>query len=126
MKKKDRPFISPSCERGFRRYAVKLADGRASRRSDGDIAAQSENYREAAEHSALRILQLKQVLGDLGVPLTLYVAYTGFTLHVDKQVRRFDHATLRTLVAHALQRWTCHGCDPDVLKAICERVFGLS
>jgi len=99
--------------------------GQASRRSDGDAAAQAEHYRAAAEHSALRILRLKQVLGDLGVPFTLYVAYTGFTLQVDKQIRRFDHAALRTLVAHALQRWTCHGCDPAVLKAVCERVFEL-
>jgi len=25
----------------------------------------------------------------------------------------------------SLQRWTCHGCDPAVLRAICEQVFEL-
>jgi hypothetical protein len=59
------------------------------------------------------------------VTTTLYVPYNAFTMHVDRQVRRYDHGTLRNLVDHAVARWTAHGCDPEVLRSICVRVFGL-
>ncbi len=114
-----------AAERAARRYAAKLRRGAVSRRSDGSIAAQTRNYRAWAEHAALRTLQLRQVLGELNVPPVLSVAYSGFTMCVDKQVRNYDHAALENLVHHAIERWTCHGCDPEVLKAICEQVFGL-
>jgi hypothetical protein len=31
----------------------------------------------------------------------------------------------RYLAQQALSQWTCYGCGREVLKAICEQVFGL-
>ncbi|MEO0077773.1 MAG: hypothetical protein ABIK86_02075 [candidate division WOR-3 bacterium] len=125
MTNRDRPFPSPAAERAVNRYAAKLERGLADTRSDRDLATQTEHYRAAAEHADLRTLQLRQVLWDMGVHSTLHCAYRAFTLHVDRQVRNYEHETLRILVNHAIERWTCRGCDPVVLRAICVRVFAL-
>jgi hypothetical protein len=124
--KDDKPFISPSSERAARRYESALRVGSSPHRSDGNTEEQAERFRAAAERADIRTLQLKQVLGDLGVPVSLHCIYRNFVLHVDKLIREYDHATLRHLVNHALARWTCRGCRPDVLQAICKRVFGLA
>ncbi|MBM3323007.1 hypothetical protein FJY69_05980 [candidate division WOR-3 bacterium] len=126
MNNQDRPHPSPASERAARRYAIKLKTGALRPRADGNVEGQIERFRSAAIRADLRTIQLRKVLGDLGVPVTLYATYRAFTLHVDKLIREYSHETLRQLINHALGRWTALGCDPDVLKAVCERVFELS
>ncbi len=126
MNNKDKPLLSPAAERAARRYALKLKAGALRPRADGNIEDQIERFRAAAERADLRTAQLRRLLDELNVPFSLYVTYRAFTLHLDKLIRQYSHETLRQLASHALSRWTAHGCDPAVLKAICERVFGLT
>ena len=125
MKDNTRPHLPTSAERAANRYESSLRHGSNPHRSDGNTDEQAERFRAAAERADLRTLQLRQVLGDLGVPVSLYCIYRNFALHVDKLIREYDHETLRNLVNHALARWTAHGCQPEVLKEICKQVFGL-
>ena len=117
-------FRHIAVEVAWRRYELSLRQGVAPCRADGDSADQVSNYRDAAERAEMRYAQVKKVLNDLGVSPSQFVAYRGFGLHVDKLFRDHSAEALRTRVLDAVQRWTCYGCRPEVLWAICGQVFG--
>lgn len=112
-------------ERATERYAASLRRGANSRRADGDSAGQTENYRDSCERAELRYTQVRQVLLELGVPPTHFLSYRNFGLHVDKLCRGYSGESLRLMVSDAITRWTCYGCNAEVLRAICEQVFRL-
>jgi len=113
-------------ERAWRRYEATLRQGSTPCRGDGDSAGQTDNYRDAAERAEMRYEQVKKVLNDFRVSPSQFVAYRGFSLHVDKLFREYSGDTLRARVLDAIQRWQSYGCKPEVLTAICEQVFGLT
>lgn len=112
-------------DRAVRRYAATLRQGTTPCRADGKSASQTDNYRDATERAELRYAQIKEVLCDSGVSPSQFVVYRSFGLHVDKLCRDYSGESLRLRVLDAIERWKCYGCDSDVLKAICEHVFGL-
>ena len=115
-----------SVDRAIKRYATTLRQGKNPCRADGNPAGQMENYRDAIQRVELRYSQVRQLLMENGVPTIHFSFYRSFGLYVDKLCR--DHAgeTLRSGVAAAVQRWTCYGCNPEVLRSICEQVFRLT
>ena len=118
-----RSILSVDC--AVRRYAGSVRQGSVPCRADGDAAGQTENFRDAAERSELRYEQMKRLLCDLGVSTVQFVAFRSFTLHVDKLCRDYSEESLRMQVSDAIQRWTRYGCSPEVLKAVCRKVFDL-
>jgi hypothetical protein len=106
-------------------YGRRIQEGFNPRRADGDSAGQEANYREALERAELKADQVRQVLMEHGVQTIQFVIYRGFGLHVDRLVRTYSGESLRVQVVDSIQRWACYGCKPDVLTAICLRVFGL-
>jgi len=62
---------------------------------------------------------------ELGVPPIQFVPYRNFGLHVDKLFRDYSGESLRLRVRDAIARWTCYGCRPEILRAVCQEVFGL-
>ena len=73
----------------------------------------------------LRAGQVREVLCAIGVPLLQFVSYRNFGLHLDKLIRNHSGITLLTLTNSAIDYWTVYGLHPEVLKTICEQVFGL-
>jgi hypothetical protein len=112
-------------DRAVGRYGRRIQEGFNPRRVDGDSAGQTENYREALERTELKADQVRQVLMENGVQTIQFVIYRGFGLHVDKLVRTYSGESLRLQAADAVGRWRAYGCRPEVLSAICLRVFGL-
>ena len=115
-----------SVDRAIQRYTISLRQGLSPCRSDGDSAGQTENYRDALERAELRYSQVKEILCSAGVPTTQLVFYRNFGLHLDKLFRDHSEQSLRLHVRDAIARWTCYGCNPEVLRAICEQVFRLT
>ena len=113
-------------DRATRRYRNAVRQGSIPCRADGNSAGQTDNYRTAAERSELRFAQVKQVLMERGVPPIQFVPYRNFGLHLDKLCRQHAGETLRQLASAAIDYWTSYGLRPDVLAAICDRVFGLT
>jgi hypothetical protein len=118
-------FRHIAVEVAWTRYESSLRQGVAPCRADGDSADQVSNYRDAAERAEMRYTQVKEVLNDLGVSPSQFVAFRGFGLHADKLFREYSGETLRARILDAIQRWTCYGCRPEVLKEICKQVFKL-
>jgi len=114
-----------SVDRAIQRYTIALRQGLSPCRSDGDSAGQTENYRDALERAELRYSQVKEILYEAGVPTTQFVFYRNFGLHLDKLFRDYSEESLRLHVRDAVARWTCYGCSPEILRAICEQVFRL-
>ena len=124
MKPSDkRSILSVDC--AVRRYAGSVRQGSVPCRADGNADGQAANYREAAERTELRAEQVRRVIMAHGVPLIQFVTYRNFGLHVDKLFRDYSGESLRLMVNDAIERWSSYGCKPDILQAICERVFGL-
>jgi hypothetical protein len=115
-----------SVESAVSRYVRSVRQGSVPCRADGDAEGQAANYREAAERAELRAEQVRHVIMEHGVSLIQFALYRGFGLHVDKLCRDYSGESLRLRVLDAVLRWQCYGCNPDVLGAICEQVFGLS
>jgi hypothetical protein len=107
------------------RYFRSVRRGSVPCRADGDANSQAANYREAVERAELRAEQIRHILNERGVPLIQFVVYRNFGLHVDKLCRVHSGESLRLMVTDAIARWTCYGCDRDILKQVCSRVFGL-
>ena len=125
MKPRDRRSrISVEC--AVRRYAGSVRQGSVPCRADGDAEGQAANYREAAERAELRAEQVRKVIMERGVSLIQFVMYRNFGLHVDKLFRAYSGESLRLQVLDAIQRWSCYGCEPEVLTEICRSVFCLS
>jgi hypothetical protein len=124
MKPSDRRSIK-SVDCAVSRYVRSVRRGSVPCRADGDADGQAANYREAVERSELRAEQIRHILNERGVSLIQFVVYRNFGLHVDKLFRDYSGESLRLQVLDAVERWKCYGCDSDVLKAICEQVFGL-
>ena len=119
-----RRVIAVEC--AVRRYADALRQGENPCRADGDSAGQTENFRDAFERASLRYSQIKEVLCSAGVTVCQFVVYRSFGLHVDRLCRDYSGESLRLRVLDAILRWQYYGCDPVVLKAICEQVFRLT
>jgi len=113
-------------ERALRRYTNSVLQGSSPCRADGNSVTQSENYYDAAQRTALRADQVRQVIMAHGVQLIQFVPYRNFGLHVDKLTRNHTGATLRNLVIAAIEYWSAYGLRPDVLSAIAVQVFGLT
>jgi hypothetical protein len=122
--KQDRSSLS-SVDRAVQRYSATLRQGTNPCRADGDTSAQAENFRDALQRADLRYSQVKEILYSAGILTTQFIYYHNFTLHLDKLFRRHSGETLQYLAQQALSQWTCYGCRREVLKAICEQVFGL-
>jgi len=118
-----RRVIAVEC--AVRRYAGSVRQGSVPCRADGNAAGQAANYREAAERTELRADQVRRVIMAHGVPLIQFVTYRNFGLHVDRLCRDYSGEALRLRTNDAIQRWQSYGCRPEVLSAICARVFGL-
>ena len=118
-----RRVIAVEC--AVRRYAGSVRQGSVPCRADGNAAGQPANYREAAERTELRADQVRRVIMAHGVPLIQFVTYRNFGLHVDRLCRDYSGEALRLRTNDAIQRWQSYGCRPEVLSAICARVFGL-
>jgi hypothetical protein len=114
-----------SVESAVSRYSNSVRQGAVPCRADGNAAGQAANYREAAERAELRAEQVRRILNERGVSLIQFMAYRNFGLRVDKLCRAYSGASLRTMVSDAVARWVYYGCSSDVLRAICEQVFGL-
>jgi hypothetical protein len=114
-----------SVESAVRRYAGSIRQGTSPCRTDLDAGLQAANYREAAERAELRAVQVRQVIMERGVSLIQFMIYRNFGLHVDKLFRDYSGESLRLQVLDAITRWVCYGCEPEVLKEICQRVFAL-
>jgi len=112
-------------DRATRRYAVSLRQGTNPCRADGNSESQTENFRDAFERASLRYAQIKEVLCDAGVLPCQFVIYRSFGLHVDKLCRAHAGETLRERALDAITRWTCYGCQPEILRTICQEVFAL-
>jgi hypothetical protein len=112
-------------DRAVQRYAATLRQGSNPCRADGKSESQTENFRDAFERASLRYAQIKEVLCDSGVLVCRFVVYRSFGLHVDKLCRDYSGESLRLRVLDAIQRWTCYGCNPDVLRSITATVFFL-
>ena len=123
MKPDVRRQIAVDCAVG--RYAATLRQGTNPCRADGDLAGQAENFRDALQRADLRYSQVKEILYSAGILTSQFIYYHNFTLHLDKLFRRHSDETLQYLAQQALSQWTCYGCRREVLKAICEQVFGL-
>jgi hypothetical protein len=119
-----RRVIAVEC--AVRRYVDSVRQGSVPCRADGNADGQAASYRDAAERAELRAEQVRHVIMAAGVPLIQFMIYRNFGLHVDKLFRDYSGESLRHMVLDAVTRWTCYGCNPEVLRAICERVFGLS
>ena len=118
-----RRVIAVEC--AVRRYAGSVRQGSVPCRADGIAVGQAANYREAAERTELRADQVRRVIMAHGVPLIQFVTYRNFGLHVDRLCRDYSGEALRLRTNDAIQRWQSYGCRPEVLSAICARVFGL-
>ena len=124
MKADERRIIA--VERAVRRYALTLRQGRSPCRADGNPADQTGNYRDAIERVELRYSQIRELLMLAGVPTVQFAFYRSFGLHVDKLCRDHSAQTLQSGIDAAIVRWRAYGCEPHVLRAICEHVFGLT
>jgi len=125
MRPRDKRSIM-SVECAVRRYANAIRQGSSPCRADRNADSQTANFREAAERAELRAEQIRHILNERGVSLIQFVSYRGFGLHVDKLCRGYSDESLRLQVSAAIARWKSYGCNPEVLRVICERVFGLS
>jgi hypothetical protein len=114
-----------SVERALRRYANSVLQGSSPCRADGDANGQAENYLDAAQRTALRADQVREVIMARGVSLIQFIPYRNFGLHVDKLTRNHSGATLRNLVVAAVEYWSAYGLRTEVLSDICRQVFGL-
>jgi len=124
MKPTDRrSIISVDC--AVRRYAGSVRQGSVPCRADGNAEGQAANYREAAERTELRAEQVRKVIMEHGVSLIQFMIYRNFGLHVDKLFRDYSGESLRLRALDAVQRWTCYGCQPEILRTICRDVFAL-
>jgi hypothetical protein len=124
MKPRDERSLS-AVDRAVQRYSATLRQGTNPCRADGDVAGQTENFRDALQRADLRYSQVKEILYSAGILTTQFIYYHNFTLHLDKLFRRHSSETLRSAVAAAIARWTYYGCDPEILRAICGTVFSL-
>jgi hypothetical protein len=124
MKPTDKRSIR-SVESAVRRYANTIRQGTSPCRTDLDAGLQAANYREAAERAELRAVQVRQIIMARGVSLIQFMIYRNFGLHVDKLCRAYSGESLRLQVLDAVLRWTCYGCQPEILRAICQEVFAL-
>ena len=124
MRPRDKRSIR-SVDCAVSRYVRSVRQGSAPCRADGNAEGQAANYREAAERAELRAEQIRHILNERGVSLIQYVLYRSFGLHVDKLCRGYSGESLRLQVLDAVTRWTCYGCRPEVLRAVCQEVFGL-
>jgi hypothetical protein len=124
MKPSDKRSLLP-VESAVRRYAGSIRQGTSPCRADRNVEDQTDNYREAAERAELRAEQVRHVIMAAGVPLIQFMIYRNFGLHVDKLFRDYSGESLRLRTNDAVERWTCYGCNPEVLGAICEQVFGV-
>ena len=124
MKPSDRrSIISVDC--AVRRYAGSIRQGSSPCRADRNAEGQAANYREAAERAELRAEQVRHVIMAAGVPLIQFMIYRNFGLHVDKLFRDYSGESLRLMVTDAIVRWSSYGCNREILRAICEQVFGV-
>ena len=112
-------------DRATRRYGNAVRQGSIPCRADGDSSGQTDNYRTAAERSELRFAQVKQVLMERGVPPIQFVPYRNFALHLDKLCSQHLGETLLNHASSAVDYWSAYGLRPEVLREICETVFGL-
>lgn len=124
MKPRDQRSIR-SVECAVWRYANAIRQGSSPCRADRNADNQAANYREAAERAELRAEQIRHVIMAAGVPLIQFMIYRNFGLHVDKLFRDYSGESLRLRVLDAIARWACYGCDREILRAVCEQVFGL-
>ncbi len=115
-----------SVETAVRRYAYTVRQGSSPCRADRNAEGQAANYREAAERTELRAEQIRHVLNERGVSLIQFMVYRNFGLHVDKLCRGYSGESLRLMVLDAITRWTCYGCNSEILTEICLQVFGLA
>ena len=115
-----------SVERALRRYTNSVLQGSSPCRTDGDANGQAENYYDAAQRTALRADQVREVIMARGVSLIQFIPYRNFGLHVDKLTRNHSGATLRNLVVAAIEYWSAYGLRTEVLSDICVQVFGLT
>jgi len=115
-----------SVERAYRRYAGSVLQGSSPCRADGDANGQAENYLDAAQRTALRADQVREVIMARGVSLIQFIPYRNFGLHVDRLTRNHSGATLRNLVIAAIEYWSAYGLRTEVLSDICVQVFGLT
>jgi hypothetical protein len=120
------PVRQTAVNRAVERYARTLRQGTNPCRADRDPSAQTDNYRRALEQQELRAEQVRSVLDSLGVPRIHHIAYRSYALQLDAIIRRYSGETLRALLMAASSRWTRYGLDPKVLRAIAERVYGLT
>jgi len=114
-----------SVERALRRYTNSVLQGSSPCRADGNSVTQSENYYDAAQRTALRADQVREVIMARGVQLIQFVPYRNFGLHVDKLTRNHSDATLHNLALAAVEYWSAYGLRTEVLSDICVQVFGL-
>jgi len=114
-----------SVDRAVQRYAASLRQGSNPCRADGKSESQTENFRDAFERASLRYAQIKEVLCGAGVIVCQFVVYRSFGLHVDKLCRDYSGESLRLRVLDAVTHWTCYGCEPEVLKELCWKLFAL-
>ena len=111
--------------RTCRKYELSLKAGAVSARSDGDLRAQAEHYRETQERQRVREKQVRRLLFERELPMYSFAAYCNYARRLGRVCREHEAATRHHLVQMALDRWCAKGLDRDVLLVIGEEVFGV-
>lgn len=105
-------------DRTVARYEKSIRAGRSGARADGDTAAQAERYRDAAARRQMRTAQIRELLDRADVPAMWLVPYANFAQHIDRVCRKYGSATRQVLIEAAIEHWTAHGLDTEVLRLI--------
>jgi hypothetical protein len=111
-----------------RNYELQLRGKMAGRAKSGTVEAQVQRYAVAQAHNYTVVVQVKNLLDQVGVSVIWYPYYHSFARQVDKCVRTVDSSAeaLRSEVGFVVEHWTARGLNRAILVDICYQVFNIS
>jgi len=126
MEDRKRDRVSERAERDSGNYALKLAGGRVTGRTDGDIEAQAANY-AAAQATMCRLrADTAAVLDRHGVPMIVRPFYYSFVLKLARRNRElWIEAHRRAEARVQMDLWAGRGLKRDVLMAVAREVLDM-
>jgi hypothetical protein len=111
-----------------RNYELQLRCKMVGRARSGTVEAQVQHYAVAQAHNYTVVVQVKNLLDQIGVSVIWYPYYHSFARQVDKCVRsiEFSAEARRKEASLIVDHWTARGLNRAILVDICYQVFNIS
>jgi hypothetical protein len=126
--------MSGRVDRMGARFERALDAGTGSRAKHAPNGVVARRYRAGMEECIEAVARVRGVLQELGVAPRFYFRYLPFGQTLARFSRTYSHLTLENVARGLLREWelrlSYHGAETDppdgvVLRAICERAFGI-